>query len=160
MIRYLLATLAVSLATAGPAFGDPLPTGEPQYTRKATESLRIAREFWGVDLPCATVYAMPYEQMRRFGIGTMGLNEGCGIFIASWLMENRTYEWRVKACDTIVHEYGHALGYNHTADLRSVMSVSRPEHAVVYGCYTRFVPKAKRREWRDMLGRPPRWLSR
>lgn len=135
-----------------------LPTDKPQFTVRASESMRIAREFWNAESPCGAVniYRATGDQMSAVTgkEHTAGMTDWCHIWTP---IGDNGWMDRIQSCTIVVHEYGHvvrAYGYDHAAKHGSVMYPELELNEVVYGCYKRFLPKGKGREFRELVGKP------
>lgn len=172
-LAYIAATCLAGAAISAPsAFAVSLPTDRPATTTRTAESLRIAREFWGQPAPGLRVYLATSDELEAVsGIsGTAAYATPRGIWLDDWMMGPRTYDVRISACNAIVHDYGHVINAKigspnpvdpiHSLAANSVMRQLQPEWKIVYGCYKRFMPKGKARQWRDSLGHRPVWLTR
>jgi hypothetical protein len=159
-MRYLVTALVALALCAPSASAAELPTDQPQHTTRVTESLRIARAFWGVDRP-ARIYAVSHAVLSAATGDEMvaGGAVGDSIWLTTEALRDNTYEARIATCTFIVHEYGHVLGMGHSHNPKSVMGEGSEVNAVVYGCYKRFMPKGKARQWRKERGAPI-WLTR
>lgn len=133
-------------------------------TTRTRESLRVAQQLFDQTPACGTpkIYLADPSDMKGSGRqDALGVAEPsiCVILLNRRMYQGTgTYETRIHVCNVIAHEYGHVLGFMHGPPT-SVMREEYDLRSVVYGCYKRFLPRGKAREWRANHGRSM-WLSR
>ncbi len=135
-------------------------------TTRTRDSLAIAQTFYGRPLPCGVphVVSVSMDEMAAAGANRYAVGRSrpgsCTILLAAAVFEQRDWNARIDSCALIVHEFGHALGYEHYEDSGSVMgeSIMFGGRAAVWPCYSRFLPRGKGRAWRAERGAPV-WLS-
>lgn len=122
-VRWTLGVvIALTLALPASASADIGPFDRPVTDPDAVRALEVTRAYWGSDLPCA-------QMLWDTGRDVAAEAYECTIYVfPTWLEQGR-----VRRCETIVHEYGHLLGYGHTRGLDSVMSPIR-RTGIVPGC--------------------------
>lgn len=142
----LLALHAPSIAPADSG----LPTSQPIVTKRVAVSLTIAERFWGRPAPChVRVYQVPRARMTVNGLSYHEWVEHGGPECPVWISDDYTandYAARTRFCTLLVHAVGHMLGRLDNDNPASIMY--GPGGPISYGCYRRFVPRGKRREWR------------
>lgn len=104
MKRALTVAVLLACGTAAPASAD-----EPVTDPYAAHSLNAARAYWGTNVACAHMVSAPEPAQPAAASAELG---GCRI----WLYPDWYRDTRRARCETIVHEYGHLLGREHTTD--------------------------------------------
>lgn len=129
----LIATLCL-LACPAAADANPDPSRDPLVRRWIT----VAQAYWGASPACLGGVDVV--------VGNWGPQDDTWAFTARggcWIVLRPTVYpapsgsdpigWRQAMCSTIAHEWGHMLGYGHSADPRSLMHPLVPLDAVP-GC--------------------------
>ena len=130
MTRWLtLAVLVLTLMTAAPAsagLDDPLLPPPDGYTY-----LRIAERYWRITPSCGRVFFYNTWALESKTVA-MADSDGCWI---NWDQHNRWQPTAYGWCLTVVHEYGHLIGREHTFNSkRYIMYGAGPWDANVPGC--------------------------
>lgn len=115
--KTFVAVAAVTLAVAAPASAAP-------FTPELDRAYNVATEFWhktptnctSLDREIVPDEAMPDEAEGWATIATEPTP--CVLYIRRTLAEPRWFE---RACAVMLHEVGHLLGYEHSADPANVM---------------------------------------
>jgi hypothetical protein len=108
-----LSTTGAPAALAEPGSGD------------AREALHVAIDKWG-----STCTETPRVRFRALRSDTLGMAHWQGMWdippderedCEIWLNSRKDWTW-LKLCTTVVHEYGHLDGHDHSDDEESVMA--------------------------------------
>jgi hypothetical protein len=153
----ILAALAPALAHAEPPLDRPL-TGT-----RYTASLTAATEFWHATPDCRVRFfaATPDELQAFTGVSSEAATyqgvqgDECPVWITEKLTERGLFN-RLRTCLDGVHEVGHRLDFEHTADPASIMN---PWVAPMpWPCAQRFLPRGMGGWFRDFF--PAGWATR
>lgn len=124
----LLLPSAAGAATVEPSTG--YPRTDPLDDTRTRDSLTAAVAFWGRTAPCGKVHVYAAgDLVETKNAFAMAEEPACTIWV-DWPRlygkgaSDSPWEQRMKYCTVIAHEYGHLLGYEHSARSRSVMNVT------------------------------------
>lgn len=131
--------IAFILVAAALTCSAPAQAASPRLT----ESLRIAEGFWGAT-PAACPTGISVRAIALDGEigGFTSEGEPCRIWLDAAMLRDRTWRAKVQTCNTIVHEYGHLLGVEHSERERSIMYPT--SDVTVRACHRRFAPRLAR----------------
>jgi hypothetical protein len=138
-----------------------VPAASAELTAPSiTKSVTVAQQFWHSTMPVHLNPATPAQlaSFTRSPGATAGTYRNY-IWLSTTLLTN-TYQVRMLACTTLVHEYGHALGLQHNANPLSIMFWQNQRRVLPWGCYKAFLPKGKSKQWRQENGGSPIWAQR
>lgn len=139
-----LITMAIVCSIPSTARADTDRTSDP----RVRTSLTIAAQYWNAQPACERVSVWASPTLTSDGEAYLG---GCDMWIPADRFEpiRATYDgagydmnvsWSY-VCDTIVHEWGHLLGYRHDASIAPVMVPRR--NARIQQCVDAFLPLPK-----------------
>lgn len=124
---FLLSSAEAQRSVSGSAVPEHDPRAEFAVGGGAMQrAQRIARRYWGQD-PCGGRISLSWDESdpRAFAIASWGDPDGLGdlnLFYDCRIDFNADGPWGWPMfCTVMVHEYGHLLGLDHSADVHDVM---------------------------------------
>lgn len=138
------------LAMPAVATADDFPTDRPFSTPTTAASFEVATKFWHANpCPAGVTFYVGALQSTTSSAGTAPIErfsplQPCQIVLAAAIAlefnpRHPDYQDAIAECGAIVHYVGHALGFEHDDDWRSIMFGGRLT-ATVMGCYRAFKP--------------------
>lgn len=155
----LLLIILCFFALASEASGQVYATDQPVNDKLTQYSLRLAEEIWGPVCPDGKhLYLTALPAANAW----VNAEEPCVMWLSLSTYVNTPWS-RIRRCSDIVHEYRHwMLTYtdeDHSLDVHSIMSAYSYPNIVVWGCYTRFMPKSMRKKYKQKYG-PLTWATK
>lgn len=89
--------------------------------------LSVAEQYWGKSVNCPDGIVVGHSSAGMDGdkVAALAVIGGCNVTLSdSWypLPKGSDYaDWNVMMCHVLVHEYGHLLGLDHSANMNDIM---------------------------------------